>query len=74
MSSGRSTADLQAAGMLEGFVAGAISPHDCLPDGVKLGQLVAVVNKYVRAHPEDRHYSASSLVRRAVDIAFPCTH
>lgn len=36
------------------------------------GQLVKVVTKWMNDHPENLHYSASSLVANALQDAFPC--
>jgi hypothetical protein len=44
----------------------------CVPAGVKVGQLVEVVKKWLREHPEDWHYNASSLVAEAFSKTWPC--
>jgi len=44
----------------------------CRPDGVKVGQLVEVVKKWLREHPEDWHYNAASLVAHAFHKTWPC--
>lgn len=44
----------------------------CLPDGVKSKQLSLVVSKYLKEHPENLHFRASSLVSEALFVAFPC--
>ncbi|MDP6927129.1 MAG: Rap1a/Tai family immunity protein [Rhodospirillales bacterium] len=44
----------------------------CIPKGVTGDQMVEVVKKSLRAHPEDWHYEANGLVARALDEAFPC--
>jgi hypothetical protein len=44
----------------------------CVPDGVSAGQLVEVVKKWLREHPENWHYGADSLVAAALQEAFPC--
>jgi len=45
----------------------------CLPgSGVKGGQLVRIVIKYLQENPEDLHLTAGSLVVNALVIAFPC--
>ena len=33
----------------------------CLPDRMKVGQLVAVVKKWLQEHPKDWHYGASGM-------------
>ncbi len=43
----------------------------CVPEGVTAGQLRAVVLKYMEEHPEDRHYSGTSVVGSALLGAFP---
>lgn len=44
----------------------------CLGEGVESGQLVDVVIRYLRDHPEIRHASAASMVTVALQRAFPC--
>jgi hypothetical protein len=44
----------------------------CVPDGVLAGQLVEVVKKWLRAHPERWHYAADSVVAGAVHETWPC--
>jgi hypothetical protein len=45
----------------------------CIPNGVTREQTRDVVVKYLNAHPERRHFSASSQVPQALEEAFPCT-
>jgi hypothetical protein len=42
-----------------------------VPDGVNMEQLVAVVFKYLKKHPEKWNESAASLVIKALKEAFP---
>ena len=44
----------------------------CLPNGVTIGQVQDVVVKWLRAHPEKRHFQAAGLVAQALEDAFPC--
>ena len=44
----------------------------CLPDRVQIGQLLRVVKKFLQDNPNTLHFSASSLVKRAVADVFPC--
>jgi hypothetical protein len=44
----------------------------CVPTPVTVGQVVDVIMKYLRAHPDRRHLSAWSLTRAALQSAFPC--
>ena len=60
-----------------GYVAGAtdslqMDGHICVPDNVTVAQAVDVVMKYLRDHPEDRHFLAPSLADLALRQAFPC--
>lgn len=52
----------------------AISDHPsfCMPSHVTVGQITDVVKKYLRDHPERRHYTAASVVGAAISVAFPC--
>jgi len=45
----------------------------CLPQGVVVGQLVDVVKKFLKEHPETRHFTATSEIQVALEGAFPCT-
>lgn len=62
--------------MARGYVAGVQDTHNgrlfCVNPNVKLNQSAAVVEKYLRDHPEDWHWAAHSLVSRAIAQAFPC--
>ena len=44
----------------------------CVPEGVKAGQLMEVVKKWLREHPSEWHLGAGGLVAAAFDEAFPC--
>lgn len=44
----------------------------CEPDTVELGQIVRVVLKYIRDHPEQAHRPSAELVVMAELNAFPC--
>jgi hypothetical protein len=68
-----------------GYVTGAIdtyfiggttgSPYMriCVPAAVTAGQATDVYCKYLADHPEERHYSAASLVWTALNYAWPCS-
>ena len=71
-------------GACDGYVAGVVdsrlSQQDkggtsagfCLPETVNLGQIVWLVTEYLRAHPEDLHFTADSTVHVTLRQAFPC--
>jgi hypothetical protein len=44
----------------------------CPPDNATYGQSKDVVIKYLRDHPEERHYAAAFLVGYALGSVFPC--
>lgn len=44
----------------------------CVPIGVRKSQAKDVVIRFLREHPQDRHYPASGLVAQALQEAFPC--
>jgi len=44
----------------------------CYPEGVENGQLIRLVLKYIRDHPEQAHEPAAVLVVKAELNAFPC--
>lgn len=60
-------------------IADVLSGHDrvngfqaCLPGNGTVGQVMDVVVKSLRDHPEDRHLAAAVLVAAALAAAFPC--
>lgn len=57
------------------FDALSVRESICLPKGqgkVVSGQLVAIVDKYLVAHPEDWHLTAAPEVQLALTEVFPC--
>ena len=44
----------------------------CDPTSVTSQQLTDIALKYVKEHPESRHYIAARLIIIAIKIAFPC--
>ena len=71
--------DMSGQGYCAGYMVGAADAFTydgtlCLSPGVIEGRVENVVLTYVRAHPETRHYSGSSIVRRVLEVAFPCKH
>ncbi len=69
--------DFQKSGRLAGYVLGV---HDvlkgihmiCGTSRVRVGQLVVIVEKYVRENPDKWDNSGSSLVLVALTSSFPC--
>ena len=47
-------------------------PSYCIPNGVTLGQMVQVVVKYIKQHPENLHNKASIVSLNAMRTAWPC--
>ena len=45
----------------------------CGPQNVTTGEMKDIVLRSLREHPEERHYTAASLVLGALAEAFPCT-
>jgi hypothetical protein len=45
----------------------------CLPKEVELGQLIDVVKIFLDTHPNLLHFTASSLVAKALQDAYPCS-
>jgi hypothetical protein len=56
-------------GMADAFAG---LPLVCFPSHVTVGQTVDIVMKYLRDHPEDRHYSAAGEALEALGSVFPC--
>lgn len=65
-----------AASNFQQYVVGFHDAGDnrlfCTPQSVTVGQLQAVVEKYLRANPEQWHERASVAVTAALASAFPC--
>ena len=71
-----SSGDYQLSAQIGGYVAAVAETYDgdffCLPEHVRLGQLVAVVSMYVTSHPEKWNTDARLLVMFSLRAAFPC--
>jgi hypothetical protein len=67
--------DLFAVGKLYGYIAGvaALSESECftLPQGVTIGQLAAIVSRYLDKHPELWNKDAAGLVIWALMDTWP---
>lgn len=70
------TADFTHAADYVAFVIGVSDSLDeksfCLPEGSTVGQVCAVVAKYLNAHPEEWEKPGYILVAKALKQAFPC--
>ena len=44
----------------------------CIPNRVTDRQTTDVVVRYLKEHPEQRHYAAANLVAETLAEAFPC--
>jgi hypothetical protein len=68
--------DSAGAGLFMGYVVGVADTGDgvlfCPGIGVIVGQLTAVVAKYLENNPEQWDHEAMPLVTRALLQAFPC--
>lgn len=63
-------------GFLQGFVqrewmVGGSSVI-CIPETVSLKQMMDVINAWLVAHPQDRHYGMAYLAHASLFTAFPC--
>lgn len=70
----RST-DYMESSMLNGYIRGVVDAPGsllCVPNGVTMGQMLAIVKKYVREHPEKWMWNGSWMVTMALSEAFPC--
>jgi hypothetical protein len=62
------------SGYCLGFIKGVDSEIDvCERKNVTVGQVVKVALKYMDDHPEELDQPASTVVRRALEKAFPCS-
>jgi hypothetical protein len=67
--------ELVNQGICLGYVQGvadAFNKVACLPEGVTARQISDTLVRFLREHPELRHYSASSLAKAALTENFPC--
>lgn len=69
--------DVYDSGVFFGFVVGVHDTFEginiiCTNNQVKAGQILAVVKKYVKDHPEKLDRPAKTLVFLALATAFPC--
>jgi Rap1a immunity proteins len=55
-------------------VTGQVIPgwRSCIPLNVPLTQVTDIAVRYLKEHPEKRHYDAAWLVAAAMGEAFPC--
>ena len=71
-----SSVDFQSTAMLQGFVGGVSSAVDgiafCIPNGVTIGQLDAILRKYLLKNPEHWNNDAASIVVLAIGLTFQC--
>lgn len=76
ISAGRSqTNDYQLSAELRGYVVGTFDSTNflyCAPAGITVRQIGAIVQKYIRAHPERWSATGSTLVIAALKESFPC--
>lgn len=75
----RDCSDLTSEVMCVGYITGAADaarlmepPAFCLPAGVTISQMKLVVTQYLQLHLAELHFDASSLVKAALEQAFPC--
>jgi hypothetical protein len=60
-------------GMLNASLAFLADPDgSCVSKEITVGQLAAVVNKFMRDHPEVRHEDFIDIVRGVAKITWPC--
>lgn len=69
---GRRECEAYVSGVADGIAAGPPRATACIPDGVTTAQLVEVVLKTLRDHPENAERHAGELVVQAYSRAFPC--
>jgi len=55
-----------------GFWTAVENGESCIPASSQAGQLKDIVVKYLRDHPETRHFEAYALVYVALGQAFNC--
>ena len=72
----KDTVTALSVGTCFGYIWGVVGAGDrssfCIPDGVKQLQVIDVVKQWIDQHPALRHYTAASLVTKALKESFPC--
>ena len=64
-----------SSGYFDGYVLGVLDLTQdrlCIAERVTMGQVLEVVRKYLKDHPEELHLRASDLVIKALQTAWPC--
>jgi hypothetical protein len=79
----RDEADVFSAGNCFGYIRAANDMYEimvnnsartiCVPSGISGKQLIRIVDKFLKEHPEKLHNVASLLVYEAFQESFPCT-
>jgi hypothetical protein len=68
--------DELSASAFTGYVRGVEDSMNgvrfCITGKVSSAQQVALITKYVKAHPEELHNGATTLIVQALQPAFPC--
>jgi hypothetical protein len=59
-------------GYIEGVLDSVNDKEVCVPTTVTIGQVGAMVSKFLDEHPEGWHYNASSVVVVALQSTFGC--
>jgi hypothetical protein len=65
-----------------GYIVGVADAYDqvltpygykfCLPRNVVPGQLMDIVKNYLSRYPQERHYTAASIIASVLEGSFPC--
>ena len=64
-----------SSGYFDGYVLGVLDLTQerlCIAERATMGQVLEVVRKYLKDHPEELHLRASDLVIKALQTAWPC--
>ena len=75
-----SASDIPRLHVCLGYIAGAADAASssasygmvCLPEGISMSQAADIVKRYLRDHPEVRHYAAYDLAANALAEVWPC--
>jgi hypothetical protein len=58
--------------IMDGFIQHRKDLNICPPKEANVGQAVAIVDKYMKAHPEYWHINAMIIIGSALRETFPC--
>ncbi len=72
---GEENPNFYSEGVFEGYIMGVVETtlsNQCTPKDVTNHEAVEAVRIYLNQHPEELHLPAKTLVKKAINAAWPC--